>query len=189
MKHFYIILMCFLLSQCGMDKTTPKVLTLKDSICYIDTPHISSKLKHIISSYIHEYPQYDNLVLMHDNFVVKSKHKDLDIEELYVLGPTSSGESYEERTYPAFYFTICDKNVFINSYYDRFMNQKLCESVYKKHLEIQMLSSLDEGLYWLIQIDRTGSVSVLTKNTEEYLGYDKVKDSVIFTAPVSKKGI
>jgi hypothetical protein len=172
-----------------MNKTTPKELTLKDSVCYIDTSLISSKLKHIIRSYIHEFPQYDNLVLMHGNFVLKSKQKDLDIDELYVLGPTSSGESYEKRTYPAFFFTISDKIVFINSNYDRFMNQKLCESVYMKHLEIQMLSSLDEGLFWLIRIDRTGSVSVLTKNTEEYLGYDEVKESVTFTAPVSKKGI
>lgn len=187
MKYFCIILMCLLLSQCKVNKTSPKVLTLKDSICHIDTSHIDSNLKHIIKSYIHENPQFDNLVLKHDDFVVKSKHKDLKIDELYILGPTFSGESYVETIYPAFFFTIDGKNVFINSYYDRFMNQELCESVYKKHLEFEMLSFFDEGLYWLIKIDRTGSVSVLTKNTEEYLGIDKVKEPGTFTAPVSKK--
>lgn len=189
MKYCYIILLCFLLSQCRVNKTSPKVLTLKDSLCYIDTTYIDSKLKHIIKSYIHEHPQFDNLVLKHDNFAIKSKHKDLDIDELYVLGPTFSGESYEKRVYPAFFFTIDGKTVFINSYYDNFMDQKLCENVYMKHLEIEMISSLDEELYWLIRIDRTGGVIVLSKNTEEYLGVDKVKEPKIFTAPVSKKAI
>lgn len=121
---------------------------------------------------------------MHDNFVVKSKYKDLNVDELYVLGPTSSGESYEKWIYPAFFFSINDKNVFINSHYDRFMNQKLCESVYMNHLEIRMLSSLDENLYWLIRVDGAGNVSVLTYHTEDYLGYDEVKEPSIFTAPV-----
>ena len=169
--------------QCSVDKTSSEELTLKDSICYIDTTLINSKLKHIIKSYIQNYPQFNNLVLMHDNFVVKSKYKDLNVDELYVLGPTFSGESYEERTYPAFFFTISDKNVFIKSYYDRFMNQKLCESVYMNYLEIRMLSSSDEKNYWLIRIDKAGNVSVLTYNTEEYLGYDEVKEPSTFTAP------
>ena len=39
------------------------------------------------------------------------------------------------------------------------------------------------------RIDRTGGVIVLSKNTEEYLGVDKVKEPNIFTAPVSKKAI
>ena len=98
MKYFTIIFLCFLLSQCGGNKTPQEVLSLKDSICYIDTSHISPKLKHIISSYIIEYPQYDNLVLMHDNFVVKSIYKDLDIDELYILGPTFTGESYRKES-------------------------------------------------------------------------------------------
>jgi len=183
MKFFYIIIMCVLLSQCKENKTSPEVLTLKDSICYIDTSHICPKLKNIINSYIHEYPQFDNLVLRHDNFVVKSKHKDLDIDELYILGPTYLGESYVEYLYPAFFSTVNGKIVFINSYYDRFMNQELCESVYMNHLEIEMLSLLDEGMYWLIRIDRAGSISILSKNTEEYLGYDKVKEPMTFTAP------
>ena len=183
MKLFYILLICFLLFQCSVDKTSSEELTLKDSICYIDTTLINSKLKHIIKSYIQNYPQFNNLVLMHDNFVVKSKYKDLNVDELYVLGPTFSGESYEESTYPAFFFTISDKNVFIKSYYDRFMNQKLCESVYMNYLEIRMLSSSDEKNYWLIRIDKAGNVSVLTYNTEEYLGYDEVKEPSTFTAP------
>ena len=183
MKLFYILLICFLLFQCSVDKTSSEELTLKDSICYIDTTLINSKLKHIIKSYIQNYPQFNNLVLMHDNFVVKSKYKDLNVDELYVLGPTFSGESYEERTYPAFFFTISDKNVFIKYYYDRFMNQKLCESVYMNYLEIRMLSSSDEKNYWLIRIDKAGNVSVLTYNTEEYLGYDEVKEPSTFTAP------
>ena len=83
-----------------------------------------------------------------------------------------------------FFFSINDKNVFINSHYDRFMNQKLCESVYMNHLEIRMLSSLDENLYWLIRVDGAGNVSVLTYHTEDYLGYDEVKEPSIFTAPV-----
>ena len=184
MKNFCIILICFLLFQCSLDKPSSKELSLKDSICYIDTTLINSKLKHIIKSYIQNYPQFNNLVLMHDNFVVKSKYKDLNVDELYVLGPTFSGESYEERTYPAFFFTISDKNVFIKSYYDRFMNQKLCESVYMNYLEIRMLSSSDEKNYWLIRIDKAGNVSVLTYHTEDYLGYDEVKEPSTFTAPV-----
>lgn len=187
MKFFYLIIICFLLSQCSVKNSSPKLLSLKDSICYIETSHISPKLKHIIKSYIDEYPQFNNLVLMHNNFVLKSKYKDLDIEELYVLGPSFSGESYEKWFYPAFYFTIDGKIVFINSYYDRFMNQELCESVYMKHLEIEMLPFEDERLYWLIRVDKNGSVSLLTKDTEEYLGYDDVKEPVTFTAPVSKK--
>jgi len=83
-----------------------------------------------------------------------------------------------------FFFTISDKNVFIKSYYDRFMNQKLCESVYMNYLEIRMLSSSDEKNYWLIRIDKAGNVSVLTYHTEDYLGYDEVKEPSIFTAPV-----
>lgn len=74
-----------------------------DSICYIDTFLISSMLKKIIRSYISEYPQYNNLVLKHDNFALKNKHKELDKEELYVLGPTFSGESYERVFFPAFF--------------------------------------------------------------------------------------
>ena len=188
MKYIYIILMCFLLSQCRVNNTSPKVLTIKDSICYVDTSHVSSKLKNIIKSYMHEYPHYDNLVLLHDNFVVKSKHEDLDIEELYILGPTFTGESYEKVFYPAFYSTIDGKNVFINSSYDRFMNQELCESVYKKHLEKDM-TCLNGVKFWLIRIDKTGSISVLTKNPDEYLGVDEVKETVTFTAPVSKHKI
>ena len=37
MKSFYILLICFLLFQCSVDKTSSEELTLKDSICYIDT--------------------------------------------------------------------------------------------------------------------------------------------------------
>ena len=180
--------MCLLLSQCKVNKTPEEELTLKDSICYVDTSHISSKLKNIITSYIHDYPQYDNLVLQHDNYTLKSKHKDLDIEELYILGPTFTGESYVKVFYPAFYFTINGKNVFINSSYDRFMNQEICESVYKKHLEKDM-TSLNGVKFWLIRIDNTGSISVLTKNPDEYLGVDEVKETVTFTAPVSKRAI
>ena len=171
-----------------MNKTPQEVLSLKDSVCYIDTSHISSKMKSIIRSYISEYPQYDNLVLMHDNFVVKSKHKDLDTDELYILGPTFTSESYEERIYPASYFTINDKIVFINSSNDRLMNQELCKNVYMKHLEKDM-SCLDGGRFWLLKIDRTGSVSLLTKNPDEYLGVDEVDEPATFTAPVSKKTI
>ena len=185
MKYLHIILLCFLLAQCSVKKTSPKVLTLKDSISYIDTSLISSKLKQIVKSYIHEYPQYDNLVLQHDNFTLKSKYKDLDIEELYILGPTFTGESYVKVFYPAFYFTINGKNVFINSSYDRFMNQEICESVYKKHLEKDM-TCLNGVQFWLIRIDKTGVVSIFTKNPDEYLGVDEVKETVIFTAPVSK---
>ena len=114
MKSFYILLICFLLFQCSVDKTSSKELSLKDSICYIDTTLINSKLKHIIKSYIRNYPQFNNLVLMHDNFVVKSKYKDLNVDELYVLGPTFSGESYEERTYPAFFLQFPTKMFLLN---------------------------------------------------------------------------
>lgn len=64
------------------------------------------------------------------------------------------------------------------------MKQELCESVYLKHLEKEWLWLSDMKLYWLIRIDRTGSVSLLTKNADEYLGVDEVKESVPFTAPV-----
>ena len=114
MKLFYILLICFLLFQCSVDKTSSEELTLKDSICYIDTTLINSKLKHIIKSYIQNYPQLNNLGLMHDNFVVKSKYKDLNVDELYVLGPTFSGESYEERTYPAFFLQFLTKMFLLN---------------------------------------------------------------------------
>lgn len=186
MKYFYIIVTCILLSQCRVNKSSPKVFTLKDSICYLDTSYISTKLKHIIISYVHENPQYDNLVLMHNSFVVKSIHKDLDIDELYILGPTFTGESYEKRIYPASYFTINGKIVFINSSIDRLINQKLCEIVYMKHLEIDT-SFMGEVKFWLLKIERTGSVSVLTKNPDEYLGVDEVIEPANFTAPVSKK--
>ena len=182
--------MCFLLSQCSVNKTSTRELTLEDSICYIDTSRISPQLKQIVKSYIRTYPQFENLVLMHDNFALKNKHKDMDIDELYVLGPTFMGESYVREIYPAFFFTINGKIVFVKSFYDRFMNQELCESAYMKHLEINMLFSKDEGLFWLIRIEELGSVSVLTKHPDEYLGIEEVKGpNIHFTAPVSQKSI
>ena len=68
------------------------------------------------------------------------------------------------------------------------INQELCKSVYLKHLEKDM-SCLDGVRFWLLKIDRTGSVSLLTKNPDEYLGVDEVKEPATFTAPVSKKTI
>ena len=65
------------------------------------------------------------------------------------------------------------------------MNQEICESVYKKHLEKDM-TCLNGVQFWLIRIDNTGVVSIFTKNLDEYLGVDEVKETVSFTAPVSK---
>lgn len=137
--------------------------------CTIDSTTLTPQVKQILSEYILQYPQFENLILNND-IIIRIPLPNREAKEYYYLGPTYIGEQIEENQvylFPSISFSFQGRRIFLKSSIDNMTNQESIKNNYNKHLEFKGIRNNIGKYYWLICIPSNKQAYIVTKNIEK----------------------
>lgn len=141
----------------------------EDNIYCVDSSKITPRVKKILSEYMAEFPQFENLLL--DNAIpIRMELPDKEANHYYYLSPTYISEQIgEEQTClsPPISFAFNGRRIFLRSNVDNMVNPKAVERFYYKHLEFEGIQNHIDKYFWLICIPNNQQAYIVTKNIEE----------------------
>lgn len=135
----------------------------------IDSNTLTPQVKKILSEYILQYPQFDNLIL-NNEIVIRMPLPNRESKEYYYLGPTYIGEQIgEKQVYllPSISFSFLGKRIFLKSSIDNMTDQESIKNDYNNHLEFKGIRNNIGKYYWLICIPNNQQAFIVTKDIEK----------------------